>query len=150
MSVWIKKVNQHSYSYAVQVKVTIQSYRSCMQYRSIVNLFLCLSQYWEPLKPGAIEWLRFLEWRQIDSCFMGTYNSVSVLLRHSILQEKDFYHPTRCSQVQVEEWQIFPLYQFPLCQFPLVNVDKVGIDKVGIDKVGIDLVGINLSYSWWG
>ena len=112
-------------------------------YQPVVNLFLCLRQYWEPLKLAAI---KALEWRQIDSCF--TSNPVAPYMQFSLFPS---YSKTlhiaggNCSpsnQVfsltsesilngKSSHFVNFPVYQFPLGQFPyLVNVDKVGIDKV--------------------
>ena len=74
--------------------------------RSTVNLFSCLRQYWEPLKPAAMR-----DWNEakLTAVSGAPYCSVSVLL-------KDIPHCRR--KPHVLKWKYIKGQVFPLCQLP--------------------------------
>ena len=128
MSTRIRKMITHCTGGSYYTKLHKLQYATPTMYQSVVNLFLCLRQYWSllwyrddlRLWNAKANWqlFRHIQWHHTvqSGCFHPDQ-------RHSTLQEKPAHHPIWCFQVEVYKSSHF-------VNSHLFNVDKVGIDEL--------------------
>ena len=133
-------------------------------YRSIVNLFSCLRQCWEPLKPAAIEqWLKALEWKQIDSRHITSSGTIQCCFHpaqeHSTLQESCSPSNQVFSSRSILNGKSSCFVSFPLRQFPFgqclqsgnwqsCKLTKWELTKWKFNEVGINRTSHTTNWRW--
>ena len=117
-------------------------------------LLACLRQYWEPLKPAAIEgWLKSLEWRQIDSGFIISRGTIQFCFHPAQRQSKTLHIAgENCSPSNklFSSRSILNGKSSHFVNSQFVKIDKMGIDEVGSWQSGNCWSGNKLILHHWG